>query len=581
MIGAVPGDLAGPGARQPRFRFAPGSASRRGGGAGSGRRTQGLRPPASRAGLRPPASQGRLRPPASRGGPASRGRLRPPDPGGESTPLGSTGRYHDGLMNERYYIRTFGCQMNEHDSERIAGLLEAQGMAPANGPDDADLVVLNTCAVRENADNKLYGALGHLATTKARRGLTIAVGGCLAQKDQGRVLERAPWVDVVFGTHNIGSLPVLLRRAREQGAAQAEFFDEMQAFPSALPARREADWSAWVAISVGCNNTCTFCIVPKLRGKERSRRVGDVVAEVEALVASGVAEITLLGQNVNSYGTDLPGHRQLFGDLLRGLDRVGGLERLRFTSPNPKDFRDDVVDAMANCRPLCEHVHFPLQSGSDRVLRLMRRGYRRRRYLEILGKLRAAIPGVAFSTDIIVGFPGETEEDFRQTLELVEEARFDSAFTFQYSPRPGTDAAGMPDQVPAQVVGERFQRLVALQERIALERNSALVGTEVELLVERASSKTDSTRMSGRTRTNKLCHFPAPGYVDGRPAPGEAAGVAPGDLVTVQVEHAAPHHLLAGPVLAHRPRPAPGSSCAVAPPPRPLPAGAVPLPLVG
>jgi tRNA-2-methylthio-N6-dimethylallyladenosine synthase len=339
-------------------------------------------------------------------------------------------------MSERYFIRTFGCQMNEHDSERIAGLLEAQGMEPASDPDDADLVVLNTCAVRENADNKLYGALGHLATTKARRGLMIAVGGCLAQKDQGRVLERAPWVDVVFGTHNIGSLPVLLRRAREQGVAQAEFFDEMQAFPSALPARREAEWSAWVAISVGCNNTCTFCIVPKLRGKERSRRVGDVVAEVQALAASGVVEVTLLGQNVNSYGTDLPGHRQLFGDLLRGLDGVHGLDRLRFTSPNPKDFRDDVVDAMAGCRPLCEHVHFPLQSGSDRVLRLMRRGYRRRRYLEILGKLRSAIPGVAFSTDIIVGFPGETEEDFVQTLELVEAARFDSAFTFQYSP-PG------------------------------------------------------------------------------------------------------------------------------------------------
>jgi tRNA-2-methylthio-N6-dimethylallyladenosine synthase len=304
-----------------------------------------------------------------------------------------------------------------------------------------------------------------------------------------------------------------------------------------------------------------------------------VVAEVQALAASGVVEITLLGQNVNSYGTDLPGHRQLFGDLLRGLDGVQGLDRLRFTSPNPKDFRDDVVDAMAGCRPLCEHVHFPLQSGSDRVLRLMRRGYRRRRYLEILGKLRSAIPGVAFSTDIIVGFPGETEEDFVQTLELVEAARFDSAFTFQYSPRPGTDAAGMPDQVAAEVVRERFQRLLALQERIGLERNRALVGTEVELLVEQASSKTDATRMSGRTRTNKLCHFPAPGA----PAPtgSDALEIFPGDLVTVVVERAAPHHLMAGPVIAHSARPRPGESCATAPPPRPLPAGAVPLPLVG
>src|SRR6266536_2924992 len=398
-----------------------------------------------------------------------------------------------------YEVRTYGCQMNVHDSERLRGLLEDAGYVRAPDGEQADVVVINTCAVRENADNRLYGNLGHLADVKRRRPLTIAVGGCLAQKDKGRVLAKAPWVDVVFGTHNVASLPVLLRRAADLGTAQAEFFDEMQAFPSALPARRATDWAAWVAISVGCNNTCTFCIVPSLRGKERSRRVGDVVAEVQALADSGVVEVTLLGQNVNSYGTDLPGHRQLFGDLLRGLDSVNGLERLRFTSPNPKDFRDDVVDAMASCRPLCEHVHFPLQSGSDRVLRRMRRGYRRRRYLEILGKLRAAIPGVAFSTDIIVGFPGETEEDFRQTLELVEQARFDSAFTFQYSPRPGTDAAGMPDQVPAEVVGERFQRLVALQERIALERNRTLVGAEVELLVERSSSKTDATRMSGRT----------------------------------------------------------------------------------
>jgi tRNA-2-methylthio-N6-dimethylallyladenosine synthase len=341
-------------------------------------------------------------------------------------------------MTERYLIRTFGCQMNEHDTERIAGLLEAEGMRRAEALDDADLVVVNTCAVRENADNRLYGTLGHLATEKARRGLTIAVGGCLAQKDRGTVLERAPWVDVVFGTHNLASLPVLLRRAREQGAAQAEFFDEMQAFPSALPARRASDWSAWVAISVGCNNTCTFCIVPMLRGKERSRRVGDVVAEVEALVADGVVEVTLLGQNVNSYGTDLPGHRQLFGELLRAFDGVAALQRLRFTSPNPKDFRDDVVDAMASCRPLTEHVHFPLQSGSDRVLRLMRRGYRRRRYLEILERIRAAVPGVAFSTDVIVGFPGETEADFAGTLDMVERARFDSAFMFQYSPQPWT-----------------------------------------------------------------------------------------------------------------------------------------------
>jgi tRNA-2-methylthio-N6-dimethylallyladenosine synthase len=316
-----------------------------------------------------------------------------------------------------------------------------------------------------------------------------------------------------------------------------------------------------------------------------------VVAEVQALADAGVLEVSLLGQNVNSYGTDLPGHRQLFGDLLRALDGVEGLERLRFTSPNPKDFRDDVVEAMATCRPLCEHVHFPLQSGSDRVLRLMRRGYRRRRYLEILGKLRTAIPGVAFSTDIIVGFPGETEADFADTLEVVEAARFDSAFTFQYSPRPGTEAATMPDQVPAEVVRDRFQRLLELQERVSLEANRALVGTEVELLVERSASKTDPTRVSGRTRTNKLCHFPAgagPGgevrlMGAGGPELGSSVGdgVAPGDLVTVRVERAAPHHLVGGPVLRHRPWQLADGSCAVAPPSRPLPAGAVPLPLVG
>jgi tRNA-2-methylthio-N6-dimethylallyladenosine synthase len=310
-----------------------------------------------------------------------------------------------------------------------------------------------------------------------------------------------------------------------------------------------------------------------------------------------VLEVSLLGQNVNSYGTDLPGHRQLFGDLLRALDGVEGLERLRFTSPNPKDFREDVVEAMAACRPLCEHVHFPLQSGSDRVLRLMRRGYRRRRYLEILGSLRAAIPGLAFSTDIIVGFPGETEADFAATLDLVERARFDSAFTFQYSPRPGTEAATMPDQVPPDVVKDRFQRLLQLQERISLDANRALVATEVELLVEQSASKTDPTRMSGRTRTNKLCHFPAPAAdggghhragVEGPRAGGRvadpAAGVgevAPGDLVTVRVEQAAPHHLVGGPVLVHRPRPPVGRSCRAAPAPGPLPAGAVPLPLVG
>jgi tRNA-2-methylthio-N6-dimethylallyladenosine synthase len=301
----------------------------------------------------------------------------------------------------------------------------------------------------------------------------------------------------------------------------------MQRFPSALPARRASDWAAWVAISVGCNNTCTFCIVPKLRGKERSRRVGDVVAEVQALADAGVVEVTLLGQNVNSYGTDLPGHRQLFGDLLRAVDGVEGLERLRFTSPNPKDFRDDVVQAMAACRPLCEHVHFPLQSGSDRILKAMRRGYRRRRYLEILGRLRAAIPGLAFSTDIIVGFPGETEVDFTDTLDVVSRARFDSAYTFQYSPRPGTRAASLPDQVPKEVVQDRFDRLVELQTSITAERNRAQIGRVAEVLVEGDGKRDGSTQ--ARTRTNRIVHL--------------RETLTPGAFVNAEITDAGAHHL--------------------------------------
>jgi tRNA-2-methylthio-N6-dimethylallyladenosine synthase len=406
-----------------------------------------------------------------------------------------------------YLIRTYGCQMNEHDSERIAGLLEADGLRPAAGLDDADLVVINTCAVRENADNRLYGNLGHLAEVKRRRQLTIAVGGCLAQKDQGRVLAKAPWVDVVFGTHNLASLPVLLRRAAEQGTAQAEFFDEMQAFPSALPARRASDWAAWVAISVGCNNTCTFCIVPSLRGKERSRRVGDVVAEVQALADAGVVEITLLGQNVNSWGRDLrPELETEFGELLRACDAVPGIERIRFTSPHPKDFREPVVAAMAECAAVCEHVHLPLQSGSSRLLKRMRRTYDRERYLRLVERLRGAIPDLALGTDIIVGFPSETEEDFQDTLAVVEEVRYDSAFTFIYSPRVGTEAAAMPDQVPEDVKHERLERLVEVVQRIAAERNAERIGLVDEVLVE-GPSRTDARRLRGRTRRNTTVNF--------------------------------------------------------------------------
>ncbi|MGZ4595292.1 MAG: tRNA (N6-isopentenyl adenosine(37)-C2)-methylthiotransferase MiaB, partial [Actinomycetes bacterium] len=351
-----------------------------------------------------------------------------------------------------YEVRTYGCQMNVHDSERLSGLLEAAGYVRAPGAEQADVVVFNTCAVRENADNRLYGNLGHLAPVKkAHPGMQIAVGGCLAQKDRGEITRRAPWVDVVFGTHNIGSLPALLERARHNEEAQVEILESLEVFPSTLPTRRESPYAAWVSISVGCNNTCTFCIVPALRGKERDRRPGEILAEVEALVGEGVLEVTLLGQNVNSYGAEF-GDRLAFGKLLRACGAVDGLERVRFTSPHPKDFTDDVIAAMAETPNVMHSLHMPLQSGSDVVLKAMRRSYRQERYLGIIDRVRAAMPDAAITTDIIVGFPGETEADFAQTLEVVRAARFARAFTFQYSPRPGTPAADMAAQVPKQVV---------------------------------------------------------------------------------------------------------------------------------
>ncbi|WP_068062778.1 tRNA (N6-isopentenyl adenosine(37)-C2)-methylthiotransferase MiaB [Nocardia xishanensis] len=443
-----------------------------------------------------------------------------------------------------YEVRTFGCQMNVHDSERLSGLLEDAGYVKAAPGATADLVVFNTCAVRENADNKLYGTLGHLAPIKADRpGMQIAVGGCLAQKDRDTVVRKAPWVDVVFGTHNIGSLPVLLERARHNEEAQVEILESLEAFPSTLPAKRESAYAGWVSISVGCNNTCTFCIVPSLRGKEVDRRPGDVLAEVQALVDQGVLEVTLLGQNVNSYGVNFvdpaePRDRSAFAKLLRACGGIDGLERVRFTSPHPAEFTDDVIEAMAETPNICPQLHMPLQSGSDRVLKAMRRSYRKARYLGIIEKVRAAMPHAAITTDIIVGFPGETEEDFQETLDVVRQARFTSAFTFQYSKRPGTPAADMPDQLPKQVVQERYDRLIALQEEVSLKANRALIGTEVELLVAEGAGKKNAAtaRMSGRARDGRLVHF--------RPG-GTAETVRPGDVITVDITEAAPHHLIA------------------------------------
>ncbi|HEY3503608.1 MAG TPA: tRNA (N6-isopentenyl adenosine(37)-C2)-methylthiotransferase MiaB [Actinocatenispora sp.] len=442
-----------------------------------------------------------------------------------------------------YQVRTYGCQMNVHDSERIAGLLESAGYVKAGGDESPDLVVFNTCAVRENADNRLYGNLGHLRPTKdAHPGMQIAVGGCLAQKDRGEIVKRAPWVDVVFGTHNVGSLPTLLERARHNEQAEVEILESLEVFPSTLPAKRESAYAGWVSISVGCNNTCTFCIVPSLRGKETDRRPGDVLAEVRALVAEGVLEVTLLGQNVNSYGVEF-GDRQAFGKLLRACGEIDGLERVRFTSPHPRDFTDDVIAAMAETPNVCHQLHMPLQSGSDAVLKAMRRSYRSGRYLDILRRVRAVMPDAAITTDIIVGFPGETEEDFAATLDVVREARFASAFTFQYSIRPGTPAATMDAQVPKAVVQERYERLVALQDEISWQENRALEGREVEVLVAVGEGRKDDAtgRLSGRARDGRLVHFTG------------ADGIRPGDIVTTEVTYGAPHHLVAdGPVRAHR-----------------------------
>ncbi|QIG41502.1 tRNA (N6-isopentenyl adenosine(37)-C2)-methylthiotransferase MiaB [Nocardioides anomalus] len=442
-----------------------------------------------------------------------------------------------------YEVRTYGCQMNVHDSERLSGLLEDAGYARAGEGEDADVVVFNTCAVRENADNKLYGNLGHLAPKKAARpGMQIAVGGCLAQKDRATITQRAPWVDVVFGTHNIGSLPALLERARVQEEAQVEILESLEVFPSTLPTRRESAYAAWVSVSVGCNNTCTFCIVPSLRGKEKDRRPGEILAEVEALVAEGVSEVTLLGQNVNAYGVEF-GDRQAFSKLLRACGDVDGLERVRFTSPHPAEFTDDVIAAMAETPNVMPSLHMPLQSGSDKVLRDMRRSYRQARFLGIIDRVRAAIPDAAITTDIIVGFPGETEEDFRQTLHVVEQARFSGAFTFQYSKRPGTPAAVLEDQVAPEVVKDRYERLAALVNDVAWAENTRQVGRTLDVMVAEGEGRKDAAthRLSGRAPDNRLVHFQAP-----------EAEVRPGDVATVEVTYAAPHHLVADRVLGVR-----------------------------
>lgn len=450
-------------------------------------------------------------------------------------------------MSRRYIVRTYGCQMNEHDSERIAGLLEADGLVPAESEQDADVVVLNTCCIRENADNKLYGNLGHLKAWKDRgTDRQIVVAGCLAQKDRDVVRQRAPWADVVLGTHNVHRAGDLLRHAREVGPIteilDQAVLDDHALFPSALPARRETTYNAWVTIQIGCDNSCAFCIVPAVRGAEISRPFDDIVSEVVDLARSGVSEVTLLGQNVNSYGRDLQlaarrdgaevTLRPLFAELLTAVAAVPGIRRVRFTSPHPKDMRAETFAAMAASPEICEHLHYPLQSGSDRLLAAMHRGYTAERYLERLAQARSAIDDLAVSTDIIVGFPGETDDDFEHTLAVAAAAEYDYAYTFIFSPRDGTEAATLTDRfVAPDVVAERFERLRVVVERSALAKHRARIGRDEELLIEGPSRK-DPNLISGRTRQNKLVHITA------------TEPLRAGAYVRAVITDAAPHHLL-------------------------------------
>jgi tRNA-2-methylthio-N6-dimethylallyladenosine synthase len=454
-----------------------------------------------------------------------------------SPTLREPARRHPTRLGRTYFIRTFGCQMNEHDSERIAGLFQADGMLPAEGYETADVVYVNTCTIRENADNRLYGNLGQLKAVKdVNPEMTLVVGGCAAQKDRDVVRQKAPWVDVVMGTHNLDRVLDLMDHAEQWGPI-TEVVDELQAMPSSLPVKRELEHSAWVTIQVGCNNTCTFCIVPSVRGVEVSRRPGDIVREVERLAQQGVVEVTLLGQNVDTYGRDLAidgRRRPIFAELLRRVGEVEGIDRVRFTSPHPNDFREDVARAMAETKAVCEQLHFPLQSGSDRVLRAMHRGYNRRKYADRLAMARDIVPGLAVSTDIIVGFPGESDEDFEETLDIVREARFDHAFTFIFSARPGTRAAEMVDLfVPDPVIQERFDRLVSIQGEISLERNRALLGATIEVLGEGPSRKNPLVATT-RSRTGKVVHVDGP--------------IAAGVTLEVEVVEARPHHLVGRPV---------------------------------
>ncbi|MDR2082582.1 MAG: tRNA (N6-isopentenyl adenosine(37)-C2)-methylthiotransferase MiaB [Candidatus Ancillula trichonymphae] len=440
-----------------------------------------------------------------------------------------------------YYVQTLGCQMNEHDSERIAGVLEGMGYKPTtldaalNG--EVDVFAINTCAVRENAANKLYGHLGQLAKQKRLNPkMQIAVGGCLAQKDKEQMVARAPWVDVVFGTHNLHGLPELLKKAAQTSTAQVEILPQLVQFPSSLQPVRKTNYSAWISISMGCNNTCTFCIVPLLRGRERGRKPHEILDEVKTAVENGASEVILLGQNVNSYGADF-GDRNAFAKLLRACGKLesAGLKRVRFTSPHPAAFTDTVLHAMCETSNVMPTLHMPLQSGSDRILRLMRRSYRASSFLKTLEKVRTLIPEVAITTDIIVGFPDETEKDFEQTLAVVKEAQFSSAYTFQYSIRPGTVAATMPNQIPKPVVQRRFRKLLAIQEEITLSQQKVQLGKRVSVLISVYQHRKDDQlgRLSGTSEDGRLVHIDS-----------SSLNAEPGEIVRVNITKATPYYLV-------------------------------------
>jgi tRNA-2-methylthio-N6-dimethylallyladenosine synthase len=434
--------------------------------------------------------------------------------------------------------------MNVHDSERIAGLLDEAGFLPVIPGAQADIVVFNTCAVRENADNKLYGNLSFLAPIKKKNPqMQIAVGGCLAQKDQSIILKKAPYVDVVFGTHNVGSLPVLLERARIEEQAQIEILESLEHFPSTLPARRFSAFTSWVSISVGCNNTCTFCIVPTLRGVEKDRPAGDILKEIRTLVGQGVIEITLLGQNVNAYGVEF-GDRGAFAKLLKETGKIEGLERVRFMSPHPRDFTDDVIEAMAQTPNVMPHLHMPLQSGSDAILQSMRRSYRTDKYLGILERVRSKIPKAMITTDIIVGFPGESEADFQATMDIASAARFAAAYTYKYSIRPGTPAGAMENQVAQEVVGERYTRLHEHQQKISLSVNQESIGSVHRVMVSEVEGRRDGVqaRLTGKSEDFRLVHF------------SDATAARPGDFVDLKITEASAHYLIGDAVAVHATR---------------------------